>query len=257
MARLRISQVAAQTGFSASTLRFYDQSGLVSPSRGESGYREYEPASVETLKFVARAKRFGLTLPEIAELLELLDGDRCEPVQTRLSTLVAGKIADAERKVAELGAFVADLRAAETALTGRTAPGPCDDGCGCSLDLEPLPRQGVPVVCTLPVTGSDGTNSVRARVAEWHQILAGATSRRPLPSGIRVALPHDIDVRQLAQLVAAEHDCRRFLEFRFELASAGSALEITGPPEAADIIAALVGDPDLRPSSAPQIPLHR
>jgi DNA-binding transcriptional MerR regulator len=255
MSTLRISQVAAQTGFSASTLRFYDQAGLVTPARGESGYREYDPGSVETLRFVARAKRFGLTLPEIAELVELFDGDRCEPVQARLSALVAGKIADAQRKVAELGAFVADLRAAETALAGRAVPGPCDDGCGCSLEVEPPPRQEVPVVCTLPVMGPDGMNVVRARLAEWQQMLADATDRQPLSGGIRVALPHDIAVGRLAELVAAEHDCCRFLEFRIEVATEGVALEITGPREAAGIIAALVGPVDLRPSSAQEIPL--
>jgi MerR family transcriptional regulator, copper efflux regulator len=134
MPKLRIAQVAEQTGFSPSALRFYDEAGLVTPSRTESGYREYDNRSVETLRFVARAKRFGLSLMEISELVELLQAERCAPVHRQLNALVADKIADAEHRIVELNAFIDDLRVAGTALGAPAPDGPCDDRCGCSMD---------------------------------------------------------------------------------------------------------------------------
>jgi DNA-binding transcriptional MerR regulator len=76
-----ISQVAERTGFSASTLRFYEQSGLVTPNRTPSGYRTYDDHHLELLSFVGRAKGLGLSLDEIVEVLELRAQNRCAPVQ--------------------------------------------------------------------------------------------------------------------------------------------------------------------------------
>ena len=43
---MRIGQLAAQTGFSVRTIRFYEQSGLLpTPQRTSAGYRCYEAYS--------------------------------------------------------------------------------------------------------------------------------------------------------------------------------------------------------------------
>lgn len=40
---MKIGELAACTGVSIRSLRYYDQQGLLSPVRGENGYREYSP----------------------------------------------------------------------------------------------------------------------------------------------------------------------------------------------------------------------
>src|SRR5690606_32558552 len=105
-----ISQVAERTGFPPTTLRFYEQSGLVRPARTPAGYRSYDDTHIELLSFIGRAKGFGLSLEEITELLGLLGDDECAPVQGRLRDLGDTKLADAQAKIAELEGFTAELR---------------------------------------------------------------------------------------------------------------------------------------------------
>lgn len=131
---LSISKVAERTGFPASTLRFYEQAGLVRPARTESGYRSYTERDLDVLSFIGRAKSFGLSLEEITELLALLDEDRCAPVQGRLRALIDDKIADARRRIAELETFTTELQQVAATLDHHTPDGPCDDACGCTSD---------------------------------------------------------------------------------------------------------------------------
>jgi DNA-binding transcriptional MerR regulator len=129
-----IAEVAQRTGFSTSALRFYEQSGLVRPGRTPAGYRRYDDEHLDTLAFIGRAKGFGLTLDEITELVGLLGQDQCAPVQDRLRALVDTKIAEAERRIAELSSFTDELRRVAATLERHTPLGPCDDTCGCTTD---------------------------------------------------------------------------------------------------------------------------
>ena len=67
--RLKIGELARQTGLSIKTIRYYESRGLLEqPPRTEGGYRLYGPEEVARLWFVQRAKLLGLTLEEIREL---------------------------------------------------------------------------------------------------------------------------------------------------------------------------------------------
>lgn len=84
MRMLRIGQLATKTGFTAKTLRYYEDLGLIRPDgRSESGYRLYGDAAVERLRFVNRARALGLRLEDIRRILEISDEGRapCEHVQ--------------------------------------------------------------------------------------------------------------------------------------------------------------------------------
>ena len=95
MTGYKISEAARATGFSVSALRFYEQEGVVVPERATTGYRSYRDDDLESLRFVARGKQLGLSLEEITELLDLLDGEECAPVQTRIRHLVNERIGQA------------------------------------------------------------------------------------------------------------------------------------------------------------------
>ena len=71
---LQIGEVAARVGLSLRTVRYYEEIGLVVPSaRTTGGFRLYSETDVERLETVKRMKPLGLSLEEMAELLELLE----------------------------------------------------------------------------------------------------------------------------------------------------------------------------------------
>ncbi|TQF65916.1 heavy metal-responsive transcriptional regulator [Rhodococcus spelaei] len=71
---MRIGELADQSGVATRTLRFYEQSGLLSePVRTASGYRDYGPEFVERLHFIRRAQAAGLTLREVRDVLTIRD----------------------------------------------------------------------------------------------------------------------------------------------------------------------------------------
>ena len=145
---LSISKVAEGTEFPPTTLRFYEEAGLVRPRRTEAGYRCYGERDIEVLSFIGRAKGFGLSLEEITELLALLDDDHCAPVQGRLRTLIDAKIADARTRIIELERFATELEQVASGLDAHTPDGPCDDACGCTT--EPTVVVADPAVRTKP-----------------------------------------------------------------------------------------------------------
>lgn len=239
-----ISQVAERTGFPPTTLRFYEQSGLLSPARTEAGYRCYDDTHLELLSFIGRAKGFGLSLDEITELLGLLGDDECAPVQGRLRDLVDAKIADAQAKVAELEAFTAELRRVAASLGVQTPAGPCDDTCGCTTDNQadgpqPVtlvqPRDGAVFACTL------SSNQAKDQLARWEAMEARAATHDVIDGGTRLTFGRDIDLDALTELVVAEQNCCQFLTFTLTISSEVVALDITGPADARLIIDALVG----------------
>ena len=138
-----IGQVAERSGFSASSLRYYEGIGLLEPTaRTGSGYRLYDDRALARLGFIARAKQLGCSLEDIADLVGIWDGELCGPVQKRLHDLVTEKLSEAERQIAELTAFREQLHIAATNLTGPVPDGPCSEACACmALDgaLAPVP----------------------------------------------------------------------------------------------------------------------
>lgn len=71
---LSIGQLAEAAGVHVETVRYYERRRLLpEPPRTPAGYRQYGPADVGRLAFIARAKSLGFTLAEVAELLAPLE----------------------------------------------------------------------------------------------------------------------------------------------------------------------------------------
>lgn len=64
-----ISEVVIQTGLSTSTLRYYEERGLITPTSRKGLRRQYAPKTVQTLAFIALAKNAGFQLDEIKTML--------------------------------------------------------------------------------------------------------------------------------------------------------------------------------------------
>ena len=65
-----ISQLAHRAGVHVETVRYYARRGLLrEPPRTPAGYRQYASADLWRLQFIARAKRLGFTLAEVAGIV--------------------------------------------------------------------------------------------------------------------------------------------------------------------------------------------
>jgi MerR family redox-sensitive transcriptional activator SoxR len=73
---MTIGAVAALTGRRPSAIRYYEQIGLLPRPARASGRRVYGPDTVRTLAVIETARRAGLTLDEIRDLLSASDGDQ-------------------------------------------------------------------------------------------------------------------------------------------------------------------------------------
>lgn len=83
-----VGELAEDLGVSTRTLRFYEAQGLVSPSRNGGGARVYDARDRTRLRLALRGKRFGMTLAEIREIVDMYDGAATSE-QRQLSTLLA------------------------------------------------------------------------------------------------------------------------------------------------------------------------
>ena len=73
---------------------------------------------MERLAFISSAKLLGLALEDIGDLLDVRDAGVCAAVRTRMMPLAADRIADADRRAAELTAFSTRLADVHEQLAG-------------------------------------------------------------------------------------------------------------------------------------------
>ena len=70
---MRIGDLAARTGVSVRSLRYYEEQGLLASRRSPSGQRHYTEAEVDRVGFIQRLYTAGLSSRTIAELLPCVD----------------------------------------------------------------------------------------------------------------------------------------------------------------------------------------
>lgn len=78
-----VTQLAQSLGITARTVRFYDDKGLVTPSRAGTT-RVYTQRDRARLILILRGKRLGFALREIKEYLDLYDLDRTQKEQLKM-----------------------------------------------------------------------------------------------------------------------------------------------------------------------------
>lgn len=67
---MRIGELAARAGVSASAIRFYESSGLLAPvGRGANGYRDYSEDTLQRLLMIRSAQRLGFPLEALRGIL--------------------------------------------------------------------------------------------------------------------------------------------------------------------------------------------
>ncbi|MEU9190988.1 helix-turn-helix domain-containing protein [Streptomyces sp. NPDC048484] len=105
MTQLDIAEVTHRAGVPASTLRFYEEKGLIAPIGRRGLRRQYDPAVLERLALIALGRTAGFSLDEIARMVVAPDGlpriDR---------QMLAARADELDRTIRELGVLRDSLR---------------------------------------------------------------------------------------------------------------------------------------------------
>lgn len=128
---MRIGELGQQAKVSTKTIRYYESLGLLDePTRTPAGYRDYDESDVERLRFVRDAQATGLSLSEIASVIELKGSGQRSCTHTL--TLLERHLADLEQQIKRLRASRAVL--SELAERARTLdPTTCTDPNRCQV----------------------------------------------------------------------------------------------------------------------------
>lgn len=104
MTDLDIAEVARRSGLPASTLRYYEEKGLIAPIGRRGLRRQYDPGVLERLALITLGRTAGFSLDEIARMVtpdRLPDLDR---------GMLAAKADELEARIKELAVLRDSLR---------------------------------------------------------------------------------------------------------------------------------------------------
>ncbi len=122
---MRIGEIADAAGVPAQTIRFYERRGLLAqPLRGLNGYREYDDSVLTRLAFIRSGQAAGLTLVEVASILDLRrdGGVPC----THVHSLLLAKLEDLRVRQSELATLEVELEGL-IRRSDRLDPADCTD----------------------------------------------------------------------------------------------------------------------------------
>ena len=126
---MNIGEAAAASGVSSKMLRYYESIGLIPPAaRSSAGYRTYGKREVETLRFVRRARDFGLPMDRVKALVGLWQ-DESRP-SSEVKKLALEQVAELEAKIGALTAMKDSLAELARRCRGDSRP-----DCPILLDL--------------------------------------------------------------------------------------------------------------------------
>ena len=67
---MKINDAEQVLGITKANIRFYEKEGLLSPSRNESGYREYSESDIQQLKQIVILRKLGIPVQQIGDILD-------------------------------------------------------------------------------------------------------------------------------------------------------------------------------------------
>ncbi len=101
---MMIGQLARETATKVTTIRFYEEIGLLQPAvRNPSGRRTYRASDVERLHFVRNGRRLGFSIEEMRSLIAL--ADKPEEDCAAAAAIAARHLADVEVRLTQLSAL--------------------------------------------------------------------------------------------------------------------------------------------------------
>lgn len=128
---MKIGELGELSGVTTKTIRYYESIGLLDePARTASGYRDYGDEVVERLRFIRDAQTTGLTLREIASVLELKSAG--ERSCSHTTALIDAHVAAVDDQIEQLMAARRELASLAERARGLD-PASCTDPNRCQV----------------------------------------------------------------------------------------------------------------------------
>ena len=97
---LNIGQASERTGLPVKTIRYYEDIGLVAPTRRDNGYRQFDDRDLHKLGFLQKARHLGFSIEDCEALLALYEDKNRSSANVK--RLAIAHIEEIDRKLAEL-----------------------------------------------------------------------------------------------------------------------------------------------------------
>ncbi len=105
---LKIGDVAARSGLTVKTIRFYCDEGLIHPARrSDGGFRLFSPDVFEELTLIRTLRALEIPLPDVMKILESRRSGIC--TCTSLQSTIRSKAGEIEQKISALRAMHIEL----------------------------------------------------------------------------------------------------------------------------------------------------
>lgn len=120
-----ITELSREFDITPRAIRFYEDQGLLSPTRAGSGKsRVYSSRDRTRLKLTLRGKRLGLSLSEIRELIDMYESPKDETAQlTKFIEVLATHRAALEQQRIDLEAQLKEISSFEAQCRKQLADG--------------------------------------------------------------------------------------------------------------------------------------
>ncbi|MCP3742370.1 MerR family transcriptional regulator [Rossellomorea sp. BNER] len=93
---MKISELSKETGASVRSIRHYEKKKLITASRLENGYREFNGSAIERIRTIQLYLGLGLTADQIEEVL------KCEEIYPEINEYCEGMLEIYEEKLGEI-----------------------------------------------------------------------------------------------------------------------------------------------------------
>lgn len=120
---MQIGELSERAGVSHRTIHYYERLGLVKPAEREGvGYRYYDDTAAKRLEKIAALKRLGLSLDEIAAVIDLYFEDASGiRGKERVLEILQAQLDKTNAQLDELSTFKRDLENNITRMHGLIA----------------------------------------------------------------------------------------------------------------------------------------
>lgn len=105
---LTIGALAERAGVATSTLRYYEDRGLISSGRTDGNQRRYQRSTLRTVSVIRAAQEVGLTLAKIEQALKSLPDSRT-PTEADWAKLASGWRSELDARIDEMTALRDEL----------------------------------------------------------------------------------------------------------------------------------------------------
>ncbi|MEO3944752.1 MerR family transcriptional regulator [Gorillibacterium sp. CAU 1737] len=118
---MRIGELSRQTGASVRSLRHYEEKGLLTASRLESGYRDYNALAVDQVKTIRFYLSLGFTTEQIASFLTCVMMNK-EAFCQQILPIYEQKLKELDEQIVLLSGIRANLTERITSIWAEAEP---------------------------------------------------------------------------------------------------------------------------------------